>query len=239
MSEKNWTNVFLLLAVIFFAVFGYFLWNDKNGQTSALIATGLCIIASRSGVLKKLKLSPTGVEAELQSLVDDAKATIEQLHSLAINQSKLVLQLLQAEGRWGGGSRDDKERMRAETLSMLQELGVADEAIEELKAVEHPYMHFDYCGAVTRDIHQDLTAAQRQNWNEFFSHDIRKGIGFEPEPDELEKFLTDNKLLNADVAERLLDYREFHEHGTHRRESRFVLGSNDGQARRVQIPKKR
>lgn len=229
MSEKLWTNLFLCLVVAFLAVFAYFLLNEQDGKTASLIAAGLCLLASRSGDLKKLKVSATGVEAELQSLVEEAKVTIDQLHALATNQSKLLLEMLQGSGRYGGGHRATKEHMRRETLTMLEELGVDAETIEAVKSVEHPYQHFDYCSAVTHQLPQvlgrEFTDEQREQWNEFFSTEVRQGIGTEPTPDELEAFLAANSLLNEAVRGRLLDYRQFHETQTHRRRSARVLGS--------------
>ncbi|ERP98408.1 hypothetical protein Q669_19065 [Labrenzia sp. C1B10] len=229
MFNKTWANVFLALSVLFLGAFGYFLWADGNGQMTSLIAVALCLVASRFGDLKTLKVTPGSVHAEMQSVVKEAKATIDQLHSLAISQSKFMLQMNQAEGRWGGASRAEKDRIRSEILSILVKLEVDRDAIEEVKSVEYPYQHFDYCSAVTKNLKGasglGLSPAQQEKFNAFFSSDIRKGIGFEPSPNELEEFLQENDLIDDEVKERLLDYRQFHEHQTHRRKSDYVLGS--------------
>jgi len=89
--------------------------------------------------------------------------------------------------------------------------------ISEVKAVEYPYLDFDYAYFVTRKLLTSLDAEGQKLWNEFYSADKRKGIGFEPSPDELEEFLTKLGLMNEEVTGRLQDYRHFKATRTHRR----------------------
>jgi hypothetical protein len=173
----------------------------------------------------RFKFSATGFEAEMRSLIDEAKATLEQLHLLAINQSKILLESVQAAGRFGGGStQKDKQLMRANILATLERLGVESNKIAEVLAIEHRYVHFDYCEAVTYGLKP--SASNNAAWNDFFSHRKRKGIGFEPGPDELEAFLESVDLIDDEVRERLEDYRHYDETSTHRRSDNPIVGHN-------------
>ncbi len=86
-----------------------------------------------------------------------------------------------------------------------------------MESVEHPYIDFDYAYFVTHKLPTSLSDEGHKQWNEFYSADRRKGIGFEPSPDELEAFLQKLDLINEEVAARLSDYRYFKRTRTHRR----------------------
>lgn len=218
MSYKFWTNLFYVMTVAFLGLFAYLLFEGRDGQLLSILAALVSLLGSRMREVFRFKFSATGIEAEMRSLIDEAKATLEQLHLLAINQSKILLESVQAAGRWGGGStRKDKELMRANILATLEKLGVESEKIDEVLAVERRYVHFDYCSAVTHDLERRLTQENKAAWSDFFSDSKRKGIGFEPGPDELEAFLQGVSLLDDEVTERLEDYRHYDKTSTHRR----------------------
>jgi hypothetical protein len=216
MSYKLWANIFYMMAVTFLGLFAYLLFQGRDGQLLSILAALVSLLGSRMREVLKFKFSATGIEAEMRSLIDEAKATLEQLHLLAINQSKILLESVQAAGRWGGGStQKDKELMRTNILMTLKKLGVEPDKIAEVLAVEHRYVHFDYYLAVTRNLRPSET--NRSAWDDFFSHDKRKGIGFEPSPDELEAFLVSVELVDDEVKEFLVDYRHYDRTSTHRR----------------------
>lgn len=222
MSEKTWTNIFYTLAVAFLGLFAYLLFESREGQLLSILAALVALLGSRMKDVLKFKFSATGIEAEMQSLLDEAKATVTQLHLLAVNQAKILLESVQAAGRWGGGSsRQDKERMRTTVVETLTRLGVERSQIEEVLAVERRYVHFDYAHAVTHDLKptQDKIA----DWNDFFSDRKRKGIGSEPKPDELEAFLDSIGLLDWELKERLDDYRHYDQTGSHRRPDNILM----------------
>ncbi len=82
-----------------------------------------------------------------------------------------------------------------------------------------PTSHFDYAGWVTRDISRKVPADKRERWAAFFKTVHDGGVGHEPSPDDLEAFLGEVDLLDADTRERLADYRHFHTAKKHRRPS--------------------
>ncbi|BCH26113.1 hypothetical protein MesoLjLb_58980 [Mesorhizobium sp. L-8-3] len=124
---------------------------------------------------------------------------------------------MQAQGRLGGTSLENQNEMRNRVIAALKNLGVAKEKILDVVAVEYPYIDFDYSQYVTKPLNRKLQGEDRQKWIEFFSADKRKGIGYEPKPDELEQFLKSANLLDAETKERLEDYRYFLKHREHRR----------------------
>ena len=80
--------------------------------------------------------------------------------------------------------------------------------IADVVAVEYPYIDFDYFHYASRGLGGDLQDEDRKKWDDFFSADKRKGIGYEASPDELGKFLG-SIGLDGDVNERVTDYRRF------------------------------
>ncbi len=218
MFDKIWTNLFNGIAVGFLGLFAYLLFTGSDGQLLSLLAALVSLIGSRMKDVLRFKFTATGIEAEMRSLIEEAKATLEQLHLLAIEQSKILLESVHTIGRWGGGSTwKDKEVMRARILATLEKLDVESENIDEVLAVERRYVLFDYCQAVTHTLEEKLSPEKFVAWKEFFSSVKRKGIGSEPGPDELEAFLEKVDLLDDEVRERLEDYRYYDNKGTHRR----------------------
>jgi hypothetical protein len=221
MSYKLWTNLFYLMAVAFLGLFAYLLFYSHDGQLLSILAALVSLLGSRMREVLRFKFSATGIEAEMRSLIDEAKATLEQLHLLAINQSKILLESVQAAGRYGGGStQKDKELIRTSILVTLKKLGVESDKIDEVLAVERRYVRYDYCQAVTRNLTPSET--NRNAWNDFFSHSKRTGIGFEPGPDELEAFLDSVGLIDDEVKECLADYRHYDRTSTHRRANNAI-----------------
>lgn len=215
MFQKIWTNIFYVIAVGFLGLFAYLVLQGSDGQWPSILAAVVALIGAKMNDLLKIKLSPAGIEAEMRSLIDEAKVTLEQLHLLAINQSKILLESVQSAGRWGGGAtQKDKELMRDSIVATLNKLGVGNDKIAEVLSVERRYVHFDYAHAVTRSLSEKLAGDKKTAWNDFFSK--RQGIGFEPGPDELESFLESVDLLDQDIKERLEDYRYYDRTSTHR-----------------------
>ena len=222
MGGKVWRNVFYGLAVILFVVLIYLILKNLDGQWTTLFGAFICLVAARFDDLAKFKLSKDGLEGEMRQVIDEAKATLEQLHSVAETQSRMILWSMQAHGRWGGFDLKDQQQMRDAVVSNLKALGVSSPKIENVLSVEYPYMDFDYSNYVTRDLGRGLNGEALKAWGEFFSSDVRKGIGYQPSPDELEKFLASVDLLSDEVKERLEDYRHFLKTRKHRRPEEWL-----------------
>ncbi|TIO74442.1 MAG: hypothetical protein E5X74_18750 [Mesorhizobium sp.] len=217
MSDSAWRNIFYVLCVAFLGLFGYFVLNGKDGQVITLIASFVCLLASRFNDVVKFKFSGSGLEGEMREVLQEARATVSQLHLIAEELSKNILWSMQAHGRMGGTSPESQHEMRNKVIATLEALGVAKERIAHVVAVEYPYIDFDYAHYVTRPLNMKVQDEDRIKWSEFFSSKKRKGIGFEPKPEELEKFLESVNLLDAETTERLEDYKYFLKHRKHRR----------------------
>jgi hypothetical protein len=216
--DKIWTSVFYVAAIGFMGLLAYLLIKGQDGQFLALMAAIIALLGSRIKDLLKFELSPKGLKTELRSLIDEAKATVAQLHTLAIEQSKIALQTIHAAGRLGGGSTDrNKEKMRQGLIDTLTKIGVVKDKIEEVLSVEQPTVAFDYAYYVTTPLQGRVPLDRRPEWDAFFSHKIRKGIGTEASPDELDRFLSSMGMLDGEVTERLADYRHYLQTHTHRR----------------------
>ena len=218
MFDRIWQSIFQLAALVLLGLFAFLVVTARDGQFATLCAIVLALIGSRMKDLLKFKLSPTGLEGELRTVIDEARATVAQLHALAVTQAKALLQANQSLGRFGGGSLEGiKDRVRGEIVENLGKIGLSQAGIDSVLAVEYPYIQFDYAYEVTRQIQHSVPEDKRPQWNNFFYSSNRSGIGFEPSPDEIEAFLGSVGMIDADTHERILDYRHFVKSRKHRR----------------------
>ncbi|CTQ77365.1 hypothetical protein [Roseibium alexandrii] len=210
------TKLFYLLVFGFLIITGYLLLQGENSAGWALGAAALCLLGTRWGDVKKFSINKDGASAELERLVTEANATIEELRGLAVATARNQLAQLSASGRYGGMGRDLKEDIRENILSTLRDLRVSDGDIEHVISVQYPFMHYDYCHRV-QTLH-GLQADRERDlaWTTFWTEQ-HSGRGNEPDPDTLEAFLDKHDLLDDAARERLEDYRHFHETQQHRR----------------------
>lgn len=226
MSGKIWRDVFYCIAVILFGILIYLVLNNHDGQWIMLLGTFISLVAARFDDLAKFKLSKDGLEGEMRQVIDEAKATLEQLHSVAETQSRMILWSMQAHGRWSGLNLQDQNQMRDAVVSNLKALRLPEAKIEHVLSVEYPYIDHDYATYVARGLNHGLKEDKLKAWNEFYSPDVRKGIGYQPTPDELEKFLASLNLISDEVKERLEDYRYFLKTRKHRRPEEWMKSRN-------------
>lgn len=218
MTRISWRNAFYVGAAIFLIYFGGLVWSGIDGQFLTLLAAFICLIAARFDDIAKFKLSKDGLEGEMQQVIDEARATLAQLHSVAETQSKMILWSMQAQGRFGGFTFDSENEMRKTVVANLEALGVSQAKIDDVLSIEYRYIEHDYSYYVINAVdHAAFSLALTEAWNKFFSPAVRKGIGFEAKPDELEAFFTEWNILNDDLIERLVDYRHFITTRRHRR----------------------
>ena len=211
-SEWHW------FGILFLALFFYQSLCANGGDWLLLVAAMMCLVGTRIAEIIKVKISASGFEAEMASAVQNAQDTVRMIHNMAKEQAKIMVDSIHGAGRWGGKSEAEKHQLQERITDTLSDLGLSEEQIQEINDVALPYIDFDYSYFVTTGIDTtELSDEDRQKWNDFFDANIRKGIGFEPSPDELETFLNELGLLEGDVVERLNDYSHFKEHRTHRR----------------------
>src|SRR6266446_2283094 len=74
---------------------------------SGLLA-GVLVLAANSDRIAKIRAGATGFEAETRAVIDEARATIEQLRIVAKIAVQASLSLVMRAGRWGGFLHDEK-----------------------------------------------------------------------------------------------------------------------------------
>ena len=159
--------------------------------------------------ISKLKFGRSGFEAETREVVKEAKSTIKELHDLSKIMASTTLGLVKRIGRWGGYSYDDKEKIKNETLDVLNRLGISDEDIE-MVVVEskwHKFTELDY-------VHHILGAGKTPNFlpkERLAGWMTLRNRGLEniATPKELTQFLDQCGLLNAEVKELIEDYEHY------------------------------
>lgn len=185
----------------------------------ALVLAILLLVAANSDRIAKVKASMTGIEAETRAVIDEARATIEQVRLVGKLAAQANLTHITWANRWGGMSYEDKERTRLQSIDALRQLGATDADIDEALRDWHMITRFDYAhfvlagggSTVPENVMKD--AALMEEWRAL------RGGGVEkiPSPDALRVFLEKAGLFDETRAELLEDYRFYVINKTHRR----------------------
>lgn len=163
----------------------------------------------------------------MQKAVDDAKASVEQLHSLAELFAQVSIQQIAFGERWGGTSRKVQSDMINGIADGLADIGMPAPKMKAILDAQKPAYAFDYFHIVMRAAKKVMNGEQRaayEIWSESFHN---KGIGFEPNPATTETFLAETGIAAEEVTGRLLDFKHFQATGTHRRTELWFANYND------------
>lgn len=205
-----------LLGLAFGGLALWFLYEERDGVLFALLGGGGCLLFSHLPAMQKLKLGPTGIEAEMKQVLEEAKASVDELHKLAAIMGAATVAQLAAEGRWGGGMTSAmKAELRQRIISSLKELGLPEKRIEEVGRADAPWVRFDYAGYAMKPIkYNDLNAEQKAQWQEEFkAHSFSTPLT----PVQLRGIIERLGVLSNEVEERLQDYEHYCRTFTHRR----------------------
>ena len=181
-----------------------------------LLAIGLLFVAN-SDRIAKVRASATGFEAETRALIDEARATIDQLRIVGKIAVQANLSLVMRAGRWGGFSYDERERIRQVSLAALDQLGVSPNEREEIFEEWHTVTRFDYADWLLRHpiVRQKTGASDglKAEWRAL------RGGGFENIPSfrTIELLLQKSAVVEDEVRQLLEDYRHYETHKQHRR----------------------
>ena len=191
------------------------------GMTQVMIVSGvlagILLLAANSDRIAKVRASATGFEAETRALIDEARATIDQLRIVGKIAVQANLSLVMRAGRWGGFSYDERERIRQVSLAALDQLGVSPNEREEIFEEWHTVTRFDYADWLLRHpiVGQKTGASDglKAEWRALH------GGGFEniPSPRAIELLLQKSGVAEDDVRQLLEDYRHYETHKQHRR----------------------
>jgi hypothetical protein len=202
--------------LVFLAVL---IWTEREGAWLAFWAAVVAFVVANLEVVKYIKVSATGIEAETGEVIRDARDTLRELRNLAKEFAGIFIVMLNAEGRFGGGLSTERKTVVTERiLSVLGGSGLKDDEVEAVRAEERPFVLFDYASHISSNFKKahwkEFTTEQHRAWNAFRN---RKGIGHEASADELERFFESLTPLTAEQRELIEDYRYYELNTRHRR----------------------
>lgn len=130
-------HVFHFISLGFFALGFCLLALEKEGGLIALGGAALAAIYAEFKQIKKLKLSTSGVEAEMREVLEEAKATLEQVKSLAKISAFSSLANTARSGWLGGVPEEFKLEIIQTTEKQLTELGFISSEVLEITRDYH------------------------------------------------------------------------------------------------------
>lgn len=183
----------------------------------SLILAMALLVAANSDRIARFKAGMGGIEAETRAVIDEARATIEQLRQVGKIAVQASLSLVMRSGRLGGFSDDEKEEIRRNSEAVLNEIGVTASEREDIFRDWHRVTCFDYTHFLlgrnqTPNELQEKPALQAE-WDAL----RRGGFANVPNADAVAAFLTKAGMINAARAELLEDYRFYEREKRHRR----------------------
>lgn len=170
----------------------------------------------KSGLKAKMK--------EVDEVVDDAKATVDQLRLIAEAVGKTTASLVVRGGRMGPTFSDqEKDEIIGSIHDALREIGIPKERRQEVWKDSYAYTEFDYAGYVLGGSTTPSNASPEaiKEWKSLRSGGVYGRAG----PDKIEHFLEKYNFLTEEVRERLEDHKYYVVHRTNRRPDEWAKRS--------------
>jgi hypothetical protein len=183
----------------------------------ATVLAVMLLVAANADRISKVRASVSGIEAETREVINEARATIEQLRLVGKLAAETNLSLVMRAGRWGGFSYDEKERTRQLSTDALRRLGFGDTEIDDIFREWHMVTRFDYAYHLLGGGQMPPAVQLMPPWREEWSTLHAGGFSRIASPDEIERFLRKVGLLDAEAAALLEDYRFYEKNKRHRR----------------------
>lgn len=184
----------------------YLAWHDKwEGMTGLLGATAMFLFFLNLDRISKFEW--WGGKAETREIAREARDTINDGKLIAGVMAKTALAALQSSGLVGGVDYAFKELCRAEINAALEHLGYGKEEIGTIQSRNLPLTRVDYMYAILGGgrLPTFLPQDQQERWKAF----RRTWLERPANPEDLEKFLRNNKLLNERRRKGIEDYQVF------------------------------
>lgn len=192
---------------------GYFGHTDL--LVAGMVGALALLVAANLDRVSEFKASASGIEARTREVVNRAEGAIAELRILALHVAEVSLSLAMRQGRWGGFSDDDLDRLRNSVIENLERLGIPDEQRRLIFKDWHRIVEFDYAHHILGGSHipDKATPEVRHAWDA-----MREG-GFAKyaSPDELEQFLRSSGYMTSDLEQLTEDYRFYIKERKHRR----------------------
>jgi hypothetical protein len=213
------------VAIALFLTTGYLLVSAKNraeigGIAIAFVSATICALVGNLDKFEFLKASIWGIEAktrELKDVVDEARVTLKEFHTLSEMIGGLLIELMAGAGRWGGNSSQYDWQRRQRVLDTLAAIGLTEDAVRRLSASDSHWVKIDYSLAIfgaidkAKSVSPDLKAAAKDMLKKWNDEDFR------PTPDDCDVMLKEHKCNESRVLDTVEDFRYFSEHEEHRR----------------------
>ena len=219
MIQKLLSIAFYLVGALFLGFVVYLIAPsqaevDATRVSFALAASFICFAfanierVSSLGILgMKITLS------EAKKVVAEANVALEQLRSIAVVFSEVIVEKLQSEGRFGGSNAQSREEQKQYLISTLKELKVPISEIKKVEVADRQWVKIDYVEDLFWNVPGEV--AQNKTWGEWWAV-YHKGLD-RPDPDECASIMKEYGLNSSDMKEVLKDYRHYMRHGKHRR----------------------
>ena len=92
MTDKIWTNIFMVVAFGFLVLAGYLIFNNLDGQLSSIFAAAVAFVGVRIRDILKLSVSSDGVSAEMRQLVDGIRF-IERMKANPVDKNQIASEM--------------------------------------------------------------------------------------------------------------------------------------------------
>ena len=176
----------------------------------------LFLLCANLDRIAEISASPDGLTAKTRELVQRTEGAINELQLLAAQLAALGLSLIKRQGRFGGYSVIEEQRLKSDMLDVIGRLGVPATDIQAALSDWHAVEEHDYVQGILgngripgANDNQDLIKEWKQ---------IRRfSFGHAPEPSTLRAFLTKHELLDDDREALIQDYEYYRLTKQHRR----------------------
>ncbi|WP_074905850.1 hypothetical protein [Nitrosomonas communis] len=171
-----------------------------------------------------------GFEAEMREIVNNANATIEQLRDVATLSSEAILTSLMADNFFDGTTLATRIKLHDQIIESLKKIGASDIQVSQANQMWNKGMRIIFHRGIRQRIEEmreknGIDAEQKERFRSV-SNEFQELLRFEewiaPTANEIEAFIRDKGLIDDEINELLLDYREFEVTGKFRRKNVLV-----------------
>lgn len=182
---------------------------------TALLSVAL-LLAANADRISSIRASATGFEAKTRAVIDEARATIQQVREVAKIAALANIMFVARAGRWGPMPWTDKEKILSSTAESLKRLSVPDREQEEMFEELHTATRFDYAHVIL-GLKQVRAKAATTPLAAELQELQNSGFARNPSSDVVEAFLRKAGALDPEAKELIEDYRHYERERKHRR----------------------
>lgn len=208
-----------LLTTTSLIVLAVALWAGYMGSVSVLtvgfFAFAALLFVANLDRISEFKASSTGIEAKTREVLSRAEVTLKELQLLAKQVATVTLSLVKRNGRIGGYSDDEEDKIKMSLLSTLTQIGIPESDFPEILAEWHKFTAFDYvhgilgCNVVPSKTDPETMRAWKQ---------LREsGLDNIPKPKDIRDFLLKYEYMTPKLEELIKDYEHYLDSHLHRR----------------------